>query len=213
MKTYTFIKAGLLTAAIALSTTGFAKDSSMLQSMRNLNGSEFDQAFLAHMTEHHRQGVEMANLAVERAQNAELKRFAQKTAGKQQEDIQKMESLEGTSSHAGHAMGSNHQDSSAGHMHAGASGSHHDMQAMENSMMSKLESASGAEFDRTFADQMIQHHQTASDMAELAKDRASNPEVKRLATKMLRAKAGDLGAQTAEAKREVIPPVMLARPA
>jgi uncharacterized protein (DUF305 family) len=45
----------------------FANDP-MTESLRPLKGEEFDKAFLSHMIDHHKQGVEMAQLAQHHAQ-------------------------------------------------------------------------------------------------------------------------------------------------
>lgn len=48
-----------------------------------------------------------------------------------------------------------------------------------------LSSKSGEAFDRAFLSQMIEHHQGALDMAELAKDRAKHDEIKQFSTSVI----------------------------
>jgi uncharacterized protein (DUF305 family) len=58
--------------------------------MEKAAGSEFDALFAAKMAEHHQDAIEMAKMAMEKAQHPEVKEFASKLAGAQSKDRQKL---------------------------------------------------------------------------------------------------------------------------
>lgn len=187
------IRIAVGTVLLGLALPALAKDS-MTESLRSLKGQEFDHAFLEHMIEHHTHGAEMAKLAQHHAQSAEIKRFAEKTATKQQEDIDKMKALLGnpptgrdTTQHASSSGSSHHASGTAGSSSHDSGSSHHakagDHQQMKTQMMSKLESAQGAEFDRLFVEEMKKHHEMGIEMAQLAQRQGSREEVRAFAKK------------------------------
>lgn len=184
-----------MTAIMAALGVGavYGKDN-MTERLRSLSGEKFDHAFLQEMIEHHQQGLEMAKMALDRAQTDAVKRFAQQTSSKQEEDIKKMQSMLG-GTHAGHHEGaaatsrtsdSANTDQASGNHGSGQHSdmSHHDMQGMKDQMMSKLQSAQGSDFDRAFTEEMLKHHSMAEEMAQLAQEKANSPEVKSMAAKM-----------------------------
>lgn len=121
--------------------------------------NDADVSFATDMIQHHRQAVEMADLAADRASSQEVKDLATKTKGAQDPEIKTMsgwltswgeEVPADMSGMEGHDMG--------------------DMSSMPGMMssedMGKLEKASGAEFDKMFLEMMIKHHEGAVEMAE-----------------------------------------------
>ena len=71
-------------------------DHSMMQGMdalRNAKGNSFDRAFVDEMTKHHQMGLEMAQMALQKASSAEVKNFAQKTVDVQGKEIEELKSL------------------------------------------------------------------------------------------------------------------------
>jgi uncharacterized protein (DUF305 family) len=70
---------------------------------------------------------------------------------------------------------------------AGCSGGNHDMSDMDHGSASAKPNGNHNSADVEFATMMIPHHQQALEMAELAGERASNPEVKKLAGKIEKA--------------------------
>jgi uncharacterized protein (DUF305 family) len=70
--------------------------------------------------------------------------------------------------------------------------------------MSGLEAAQGEEFDQVFLATMIRHHEEALRMAELARDKATHPELEQLLDQMTAAQTAEIGTmrqwQTAWAK-------------
>ena len=67
--------------------------------------------------------------------------------------------------------------------------------SMEDHMMgmtSSLEGKTGDEFDKTFVEEMIVHHEGAIDMAELAKKYAKRDEIKSLADDIISAQSNEI---------------------
>ncbi|WP_033327470.1 DUF305 domain-containing protein [Streptomyces yerevanensis] len=134
--------------------------------------NDADASFATDMIQHHRQAVEMADLAADRASSQEVKDLATKIKGAQDPEIKTMsgwltswgeEVPADMSGMEGHDMG--------------------DMSSMPGMMsgedMDKLEKASGAEFDKMFLEMMIKHHEGAVEMAETQKaDGKYGPAVK-----------------------------------
>lgn len=59
-------------------------------------------------------------------------------------------------------------------------------------MMARLESQTGAGFDRAFIEEMIVHHEAAVDMAELALEYAERQEITDLATEIIAAQTSEI---------------------
>lgn len=92
----TFLKTSIITLTMGVMAAGrLAAGDPMTESLKKLKGDEFDHKFVGHMIEHHQQGIEMSNLALQRAQRSEIKQFAQKTADMQQKDIGELKGLLG----------------------------------------------------------------------------------------------------------------------
>ncbi len=141
----------------------------MMEQLKSAQGKEFDHHFLSMMIDHHKMGVEMAELVSSHAKSAELKKMAKKTIADQRQEITKMQSLlKGTGKPP---MNMSHDDP---------------MMKESMSAMDELKKAKGEEFDSKFAIQMTKHHQAALDMSELAQTRSQTEEVKTLATNILK---------------------------
>lgn len=147
-----------------------------------------DVSFAQGMIPHHRQALEMAELAAERASSAEVKDLASRIEKAQDPEITTMsgwltswgEDVPASSgSTAGSMPGMDHSDGSA-------------MPGMmDGSDMDKLEKASGADFDTMFLTMMIEHHEGAVDMATTEKDKGAHGPATSMAD-------GIVTAQTAE---------------
>ncbi|MFJ8147778.1 DUF305 domain-containing protein [Streptomyces sp. NPDC096048] len=113
-----------------------------------------DVAFAKGMIPHHRQAVEMAGLAPDRARSAEVKKLAADIKKAQDPEIRTLSGwltswgeevpAEGAMDHSAHGTG--------GMMTAGE--------------MTELEDASGKAFDTAFLEMMIRHHEGAVQMAK-----------------------------------------------
>lgn len=114
--------------------------------------SEQDRKFADSMTKHHRDGIRMSQLAVQKSSHEELRAMAQKMIDDQTRDIERMQALRGngpvTPMHEMHQM--------PGMM----------PEEQMNEHMTKLESLSGHDFDVAFTEMMPMHHQGAITMAK-----------------------------------------------
>ena len=158
----------------------------------------FDQQFIDMMVPHHQGAVEMAKVAQQRAQRAEIKTMAEEVIRAQDAEIarmkqwrrawfgsdqtppmEKMPMVEGMPAHGG------------GH----AAGGTMDMAAD----VQKLRQAPEP-FDRAFIDAMIPHHESAIAAAKAAQSNAQRDEIKQLAGEIVTAQEREI-AQMKEWRR------------
>ncbi|MFE6227858.1 DUF305 domain-containing protein [Streptomyces sp. NPDC057854] len=137
--------------------------------------NDADVMFAQMMIPHHEQALEMAKLADGRAEDDGIKKIVAAVEKAQDPEIQKMKAwLKGwgkpESAGAGHAM-------------AGM---------MSEQDMKKLAAAKGKDFDRTFAELMIAHHEGAVEMAKDEEKNGANAEAKALAAEVVRAQTAEI---------------------
>jgi uncharacterized protein (DUF305 family) len=152
------------------------------------SGAEFndqDVTFVQGMIPHHRQAVEMAELADTQATDRQVKDLAATIRAAQDPEIKKMEGWlkdwdkpAADDEMSGMDHGSDGGDSMAGMM-------------SDDDMMS-LESASGTGFDTMFLTMMISHHQGAITMAEDEVADGKNPEAVALAKAIIVAQTEEI---------------------
>lgn len=129
--------------------------------------NDADTMFAQMMIVHHEGAIEMADLAVERAESEEVRSLAEGISAAQGPEIEKMTSWleawgEDTMSMGG--MG--------GMDHGGM-----DMDGLsQEEAMAELAGLSGAEFDRRFLELMIAHHEGAVEMAQAELEDGQNTE-------------------------------------
>jgi uncharacterized protein (DUF305 family) len=152
-----------------------------------------DVQFIDMMLPHHADGIKMAEMAVKKAQNAEVKAFAQKAVSMQREDSQRLEGFR-NKFFAG-ATKADRIEMKGREMTMA------EMMKMSQEDMQKLEKASGAEFDRTFLDIFTKHHQMAIDMATEEKNRGNQMDVKADAEKNIDQQTKDIGEMAALKKK------------
>ncbi|WP_413451265.1 DUF305 domain-containing protein [Georgenia phoenicis] len=138
--------------------------------------NDADTMFAQMMIVHHEGAIEMADLAVEKADSEEVRSLAERISAAQGPEIEKMTSwLEAwgeETSPMGGMEGMDHGDM--------------DMEGMsQEEAMAELESLSDAEFDQRFLELMIAHHRGAVDMAQEELDGGENPEALDLAQKII----------------------------
>ncbi|MGY1687459.1 DUF305 domain-containing protein [Geodermatophilus sp. SYSU D00804] len=143
-----------------------------------------DAGFSRDMAVHHRQGVEMANLALERSTDPEIRQIAFDISSTQTNQAGQMEgwlALWGLPRSGGEHMawmGGGH----ASHDTPSTSGSGALMPGMATEdELAALRSLSGTAFDVEFLRLMIRHHQGGFDMAQYAAGNAAEPAVRTLA--------------------------------
>lgn len=140
-----------------------------------------DVSFAQEMIPHHRQAVEMADLAATRASDPKVKAIAAQIKSAQDPEIQTMTGWltswgepETPSAGGGGGM--------AGHSMGGSSGSTGGMGMMSDAEMTSLEGSSGTAFDRQFLTMMTGHHNGAIDMAKTQLEKGKFEPAKQLAT-------------------------------
>ncbi len=146
----------------------------------HMQGEQYDQAFIANMIAHHEGAVEMAKLALTNAKHQEIKDMANDIIAAQTTEINEMlawQSEWGYPSSSGDAM----EDHSAMAM----------MEEMDH-MNGQLETLSGDAFDKAFLSSMIQHHQSAINMAYPGMTNAYHQEVKTLTKNIVDAQSGEI---------------------
>ncbi|MBM7805632.1 uncharacterized protein (DUF305 family) [Geodermatophilus bullaregiensis] len=155
-----------------------------------------DAGFSRDMALHHRQGVEMANLALERSEDAEVRQLAFDISSTQTNQAGRMEgwlSLWGLSRSGGEHMawmGGAH----AGHDTSSTSGADRaPMPGMATEAeLADLRSLTGTAFDVEFLRLMTRHHQGGFDMAQYAAGNASETAVRTLARSIADTQAAEV---------------------
>ncbi|WP_020577214.1 DUF305 domain-containing protein [Actinopolymorpha alba] len=130
-----------------------------------------DVEFATAMIPHHGQAIEMADIALEKATNAEVRRLATAIKAAQAPEIRQLSDwLAGW----GEPVPSASMDMKS-----------HDMDMGDGMMsaqeMKELDGASGAAFDRLWTELMIKHHEGAVAMARTQLRQGVSPETKKLA--------------------------------
>ncbi len=145
---------------------------------------DMDRHFIEQMIPHHDDAILMAELALAKAEHAEIRTLAENIKRTQSEENAKMrawyQSWYGTAvpdagAMMGHGMG-------GGMMHGGMMGDTTDRAALERA----------APFDREFIEQMIPHHQMAVMMATMALQSAARPEIQALARAIIDAQTDEI---------------------
>jgi len=132
---------------------------------RTSSFNDVDVMFVQQMIPHHQQAIEMAQMASTRAQNPKVKQLAAEITVAQAAEIKTM----------------------TGWLHAWGKPVPTGMPAMMAPVpgmmspqeMSQLMAAHGAQFDHTFLQMMIRHHQGAVEMAKTEQAKGLNPDAKK----------------------------------
>ncbi|WP_216588495.1 DUF305 domain-containing protein [Streptomyces brasiliscabiei] len=127
-----------------------------------------DVAFAQGMIPHHRQALEMAGLAADRASSAAVKDLAARVEKAQDPEI---ETMTGWLKAWGEEVPSG--TSMPGMEHSGGAGDPGMPGMMDAQDMAGLEKASGAAFDTLFLTLMVEHHEGAVEMAGTEKDKGA----------------------------------------
>ncbi|MFE5724475.1 DUF305 domain-containing protein [Streptomyces erythrochromogenes] len=139
-----------------------------------------DAAFAKGMIPHHRQAVEMADLAPSRARSAEVKKLA--------EDIRKAQDPE-IKTLSGWLASWGEQVPAEGAMDHSAHGTSGMMTAEQ---MDKLKDASGAAFDTAFMELMVEHHEGAVAMAKTEQAQGAFPAAKAMAEAIVTSQSAEI---------------------
>ncbi|MCK8438867.1 DUF305 domain-containing protein [Streptomyces sp. D2-8] len=151
--------------------------------------NDADVMFAQMMIPHHEQALEMAELVDGRASDAEIKSLAADIEKAQDPEIQTMKSwlkAWGKPESAEESMpGMDHGSGGMDHG-SGMSG------MMSDGDMKKLEAAKGTEFDRMFAEMMIEHHKGAITMAEDEQKKGRNATAEKLAADVVNTQSAEV---------------------
>jgi uncharacterized protein (DUF305 family) len=140
-----------------------------------------DVAFAKGMIPHHRQAVEMAGLAPERAQSAEVKKLAADIKKAQDPEIEKLSGWLTSWGEEVPAEGA--MDHS---MHGGMEG------MMTSEEMTELENASGKAFDTAFMEMMIKHHEGAVEMAKTEQADGAHAPARKMAGEIITSQSAEI---------------------
>jgi uncharacterized protein (DUF305 family) len=152
-----------------------------MKSSPNAAAQAYDLQFLDTMSHHHQGAVDMAKVAVEKAQHPELKAFAQKIIADQNKEIAQMKDWR-EKWFAGKPMAMNME----------MPGMNDSMKMMMGDGMKKMEAATGNDFDLMFLDMMTPHHAGAITMSKEALSKAEHPEIKTLANQIIKAQEAEI---------------------
>jgi uncharacterized protein (DUF305 family) len=137
-------------------------------SARPAAAESYDLRFIDTIKAHHEHGIQMAQMAVQKASSAEVREMAQKMVADQQRDNAELASWRGQ----WFAGAADAMDMSL----PGASSMNMDM--------SSLQSATGHDFDHAFLEMMVPHHEGAIAMSRDAAAKAEHDELRRKAQEM-----------------------------
>lgn len=139
-----------------------------------------DVMFAQMMIPHHRQAIEMADLAATRASSPEVKKLATEIKNAQGPEIDK---LTGWLT----AWGTSAPSPGMGGMdHGGMDG------MMTEKDMKELEAAKGQSFDKAFLEMMIKHHEGAVAMAKTEQTSGQFPEAKQMADSIVSSQSAEI---------------------
>ena len=181
------LTASTITVSITDTTKAQQNQPQSTRSDVNTN-TEVDKLFIEMMIPHHQGAVEMAQMAVKKAKNPEIKKLAESIIKEQKKEIGQMRSwykkwynaqvpkMENMQMH--HNMG----EEMMMVMH------HQEM--MDQEMMVALKNASN--FDREFLRQMISHHEMALMMAGIVVEGGVHPETRKLASSIIKSQSAEI---------------------
>jgi uncharacterized protein (DUF305 family) len=136
-----------------------------------------DVTFAQSMIVHHQQALEMSQLADDRASDQEIKTLAGQIEKAQDPEIKTMRSwLKSWGKPQSPGMDHGSMDHGGGAMPG----------MMSDDDMDELMAAKGTDFDRKFAQMMIDHHNGAIDMAKDEQKNGRNADAKKLADDVIR---------------------------
>jgi uncharacterized protein (DUF305 family) len=150
-------------------------------------GAAFDEMFINMMVPHHEGAVEMAKIALERAEHPEIREMANAIVSSQQDEISQMRDWKQQWYGSSGTPSMSEMPSLSEMPGMGGSGHPMDMQAD----VDKLKDAQDP-FDLAFIDAMIPHHQSAIDAAALALNQATQPEIKAMAQEIIEAQQKEI---------------------
>ena len=193
--TAAILSAALVTSVAACTTTTTDGSAPAATVTGTATGSATDIVFAQSMIPHHRQAIEMANIALDPQAEAspEVRKLATAIKEAQDPEIEQMNTWLQQWGAPTAMPGAADPDAMAGMDHSG-----HDMAGMTMSGMmttedmDALRQATGAEFDSMWLQMMIAHHEGAVLMAEQVKAQPGNSDVTTLADQVITAQKQEI---------------------
>lgn len=137
---------------------------------------EYDRQFIDMMVVHHQAAIDMARVAQQHGEHAEIKQLAGAIIGAQDGQIARMEGWRKA------WYGSDQIPAGTASGMAGMGGMDVDLNQL----------AGATPFDKAFIDAMIPHHQSAIAMAREAQTKATHPEITQLAGEIIAAQTNEI---------------------
>ncbi len=157
-----------------------------------------DQHFIEMMVSHHQQAVKMADLALTRAQQPEIKNLAQSIKKDQNREIQQMRTwYKAWYGKEVPITAMNHQEMMARHQGMGQQPNPDMMKMPMNQNMKgmsvDLETLKNApDFDKEFIRQMIPHHRMAVEMSKMAAQKTNKVGIRNLAKSIIKTQTTEI---------------------
>jgi uncharacterized protein (DUF305 family) len=148
----------------------------MASGMLMENGKYSDKAFIDAMVPHHQGAIAMARVALENAEHDEIVQLSENIISTQQAEIKELKSI---------------KQEEFGTSEVLMEMSPQQMRGM-GVMMDPQELANREPFDKAFIDAMVPHHQSAIEMAQLAREKSKNPQIKELAKNIISAQQTEI---------------------
>jgi uncharacterized protein (DUF305 family) len=169
MRRFTLIM-GIAVSAVIIAACGDNGTSSTASAASQFNNA--DATFAQNMIPHHQQAVEMAGLALDPKAGASVKTkdIATRTQHEQGSEITMMRTVI-------QAWGRSEMSADMGGMNMPG--------MMSTADMTALAKLNGAQFDRSWAQAMIKHHQGAIEMATTVKKTGNNSQARTLADRII----------------------------
>ncbi len=153
-------------------------DHSRMQSSPGAANAPYDLQFIDTMTAHHQGALEMARIALTKAQHTELREMSQMIVRDQEREIAELRRLR-EQHYAGRPQAMNMEMPGM-------------MNAMRGMDMNRLNTQTGNAFDLMFLDMMTAHHRGAVTMAQEALRRAEHPEIRQIAQNIVQAQEREI---------------------
>lgn len=152
------------------------------------NGDYSDERFIDMMVPHHQGAVEMAEIALENSDREEILQLSRDIVRTQEAEIEELKDI---------------KEEEFGTSEVPMEMSEDQMHGM-GMMMDPQQLAQERPFDKAFIDNMIPHHQSAIEMAEVAQQESENPRIQELARNIISAQEREI-AQMEEWRKEWYP--------
>ena len=162
--------------SMATTTSGMANMPGMGGTPGATMAGDYDQQFIDMMIAHHQAAIDMAKVAQQHGEHAEIKQLANDIISAQDGEITKMKTWRKA------WYGSDQSPAGTASGMAGMGGMNVDFNQL----------AGANPFDKAFIDAMIPHHQSAIEMAKEAQTKATHAEIKQLAGEIITAQTNEI---------------------